>query len=198
MHKGGIYLAFGDSISWTIPDDASAVGANLYSYIVWKKICQDYGIIKHLNKGYGGSRSGDLVSRLNFLALGIPYDLVTIQCGMNDCNPTITTLDTFKSNMETVINRLKQYRPNCEIIYCKIPPTNDANRLPNWSNFNSMIDTIVSDTGILKADFGNAWTADQMSTYSGGVHPNIAGHQVLANILYPVVQQTNFVKSLQK
>lgn len=195
MRKGGVYLAFGDSISWTIPDDITASGYDLYAYKVWQQICKDYGMIRHLNRGYGGATSQNLKDYLDVLALGINYDLVTIQIGMNDCYNNSVPVATYISNVENVIDRLRTYRPNCEIILCKIPPTNDPARINNRGSYNSAIDTIVTDKNVKVADFSNAFDPND-TTICGGVHPKIPGHQLLFNILYPVVQTTNFVKNI--
>lgn len=195
MPKGGVYLAFGDSISWTIPTDANAVGADLYSYRLWNAINKDYGAIRHVNRGYGGVTSQNIVERMDVLFLGINYDLVTLQIGMNDCYNNSVPVATYRANVEKIIDKLKQHRPKCEIILCKIPPTTDANRVNNRPAYNTVIDTIATNKNVFVADFSNAYTNEYIAT-TDGIHPGITGHRDLFEILYPVVKQTQFVKSL--
>lgn len=195
MRKGGVYLAFGDSISWTIPTDANAVGNDLYAYKVWQAINKDYGMIKHVNRGYGGVTSQNVKDYLDTLALGVNYDLVTLQVGMNDCYNNSVPVATYQANLEYIIDKLRINRPECEIILCKTPPTTDVNRINNRAAYNTAINTVVANKGVLVADFSNAYDASVYCSVDG-VHPNIAGHQLLFNILYPVVQTTNFVKNI--
>ncbi|MFS0864133.1 SGNH/GDSL hydrolase family protein [Fredinandcohnia sp. 179-A 10B2 NHS] len=194
MRKGGVYLAIGDSISWTIPSEVDAPGRNLYSYRLWHAINKDYAPIRHINRGYGGSHSHDLLDRLHIFALGVPYDLVTIQIGMNDM---MDTVENFQSDVETIIDKLKTYRPNCEIVLCGIPPVDpvtQANRHEKRPTFNAKLNEIATNNeGVYFADFSSAY---DLTRIPDGIHPDSDGHRLLFEILYPVVQTTNFVSRL--
>jgi lysophospholipase L1-like esterase len=52
--------------------------------------------------------------------------------------------------------------------------------------------TVASNMNCAICHFENGWTTSSgdMSTYvySDGIHPNQAGHTVLFNLLYPIVQ----------
>ena len=185
------YLVLGDSITWTI-DEVPAPRNSLYSSRV-KGALEALGKpIQVVNKGFGGAISTDIVDCLGWMALGLPYDLVTIGVGMNDCSTSILTdLTLFETNLNTIIDRLRYYRPNCEIILCQISPTNKANRIENIANYRAKISAVATAKNVLLADFSNAYS--DFATYtSDGIHPKAAGHALLFNILWPVIETTDF------
>lgn len=197
MHKGGLYLTLGDSITHTIPDSVSAKGEDLYAAKIWRAINSNYGNIRWLNMGYGGNTSTYLLAHLNTQGLRTNYDLVTIQVGMNDCANAQIPASTYKSNMSAIIDKLRTSRPACEIILCNISPTNDATRTPHVADYRTKIVELVTEKSTLFADFSNAFT--DFATYCPtGVHPNIAGQILLYDILWTVVQTTTFVSRLIK
>lgn len=199
MRKGGTYLALGDSTTWTIPSESTATGYSLYSYRACKAISENYAPIRHLNKGIGGARSTHIAERIGHFITGVEFDLVTIGLGMNDCNSGggsgQTVLSTFQANMEKIVDEIKIVRPDADIILCKIMPTNDPNRSPYRNDYNNIIQTVATAKGTLVADFSNAYS--DFATYApDGIHPNTVGHGLIFDILWPVIQQTNFVQRL--
>lgn len=195
MRKGGLYLALGDSTTWTIPvglpgDD----GSKLVSYRLWQWINQNYAPVKYVNKGIGGALSSDMIKpQYIHWALRLNPDLVTIQIGMNDCVNDQTGVTNFQNNLTTIINTLKQRNPNVQIILCAPNQTTDSTRTPYVQNYRNAMQTIATNMNVGFCDFSTAWTNAQCSTYceqNAGpyIHPNGNGHQLLYNLLQPIVQ----------
>lgn len=190
MHKGGTYLAIGDSTSWII-----ATYENLYASRVFHSICSNYGAIRHVNKGLGGTSSTVIASIMGQYFLNIPCDLVTIGLGMNDCVNDVTGATQFGTNLTNIINALRSRNPNVEIILCAPNDTTDSTRTPYIANYRAQMQSVSQTLNTFYCDFSKAFT--NTPTYSAdGIHPNDAGHQLIYNMLYPIVQQTNFVKGL--
>ncbi|MFH1000432.1 MAG: SGNH/GDSL hydrolase family protein [Bacteroidota bacterium] len=188
MRKGGLYLALGDSTVWC-NYETGATGDDLYSTKLYKAIRLNYGNIKHLNKGLGGHDSSELVS--NFYWNGrLTPDLLTIGIGMNDCANQAISLANFEINLNKVISYWKQQNPNIVIILCTPNTTTEATRTPYIASYRSKMNDIAIANNIFICDFSTGWTTEQIATYcsSDTIHPNKAGHQVLHNLLYPVVQ----------
>lgn len=195
MSRGGLYLALGDSTTWTIPSEPAAIGDSLYTNRIWRAINANYAPCHYVNKGFGGNTSTTLLSRLPIHALCLPYDLVTICVGMNDCYNNQVPSATFQSNLETIVDRLRIYRPDCEIILLSVMPTNEAGRVDNVAAYNAAIAAVVASKSVLTCDVSAAYS-DFASYAPDGIHPNTAGHELVFDLVWPVVQGTSFVAGL--
>lgn len=190
MRKGGVYLAMGDSITWTIATE-------VYPTKVFKSINKTHSPISHVNKGIGGSTTDEWMSILGMMILNIPFDLVTIGLGMNDCADDDIGVTVYGDNLASMIDTIRKYRPEAEIVLCAPSSTTDAARQPYIQSYRDKMRDIATQKGTFFCDFSQAFTIEQVGTYSAdGIHPDEAGHQLIYNVLWPVVQQTNFVKSL--
>lgn len=192
MYKGGLYLAIGDSITWTGP----ATGDELYANRIWKAINANYAPIRYLNKGTGGITSTRLLASLRWAANVVP-DLVTIGVGMNDCANNSVPLATYNSNLSQIIDFLRQRNPNVHIILCTPSRTSDASRSPYVQSYRDEMAAVATAKNVSLCRFENAFTEGQIATYtSDGIHPNGSGHQLLYNQLWTVVQQGSWLNRL--
>ncbi|MEW9697952.1 SGNH/GDSL hydrolase family protein [Paenibacillus sp. SI8] len=198
MHKGGLYLALGDSItvSQVTPGDG------LYAHKIFRQIGVDYGDIRHVNKGLGGASTSDLVSNIRWLTGGMRPDLVTIGVGMNDCNSTAankTTVANYTTNVGIIIDAIRYRNPKCHIICCTPSGTSDGNRTPTIQQYRDAMVSVAQTKGVDYVRFESVLPDAQAATYTGdGVHPNTAGHLQLYNLLYPVVQTGQWLNRLTK
>lgn len=193
MRKGGIYLAIGDSITWTGYSANVLTGADLYSHRLWKYINTTYGNIKLINKGIGGTDTNKMVLNQYWLFKNIVPDLVTIGVGMNDCANNSVPTATYKSNLGTIIDNIKQVNKKAIIILCAPSRTSEATRVNNVASYRTAMQEVATSKGVGFCDFSTAWTQStgDMTTNitdSTGVHPNGTGHGALFNVLYPVVE----------
>lgn len=201
MRKGGVYLAIGDSITWTMPETVpNTSGKYLYTGRIWDKINTDYAPIKHINKGIGGSNTNHLVANLRWLLTSTP-DLVTIGIGMNDSNGQGVSVANYKTNLQIVIDFILKRNPVASIICCTPGRTTDAGRTPYIANYRTAMAEVVTGynlPNVAICHFEDAWTDDATNLESAGVHPNPTGHGNLYNVLWPVVQATagNWLNSL--
>lgn len=192
MHKGGLYLAVGDSTTWT-------VATNLYPTQIWKKINNDYGNIRHINKGLGGSSAYSLDKVKSMWFLSLPFDLITLCVGMNDAANDATTVSLYTTSLNSMVDAIRLARPNAEIILCAPVNTTEASRTPYIQNYRNAMQGVATSKGTLFCDFSQAYPVSAVSTITtDGIHPNDTGHTDIANLLYPIIQTTNFVKNLQK
>jgi lysophospholipase L1-like esterase len=192
VHKGGLYLAVGDSTTWTI-------ASNLYPTQIWKKINKDYGNIQYINKGIGGSSAYSLDKIKNMWFLSLPFDLITICVGMNDAANDATTVSLYETSLNNMVDAIKLARPNAEIILCAPNNTTDATRTPYIANYRAKMQQVATAKGTLFCDFSQAFTSGEVPSHtSDGIHPNDTGATDIANLLYPIIQTTNFVKKLNK
>jgi lysophospholipase L1-like esterase len=204
MRKGGLYLAIGDSVTWTMPESVpNASGSQLYAGRLWEKISKDYAPIKHINKGIGGSNSDHLVKNLRWLLTSTP-DLVTIGIGMNDSNGQAISVANYKTNLQTVIDFILKRNPKAIIICCTPNRATDPGRTPYLDNYRNAMAEVVTGynlPNIALCRFETAWTDDAANLEPVGmVHPNPTGHGNIFNVLWPVVQSvaSDWLNSLGK
>lgn len=195
MRKGGLYLSIGDSTTWqqVVP------GKDQYTSRVFRAICKDYSPIRFINKGHGGADSLEAKNNIPW-NMNLKPDLVTIGLGMNDAFNTTVPVATYQANLEAMIDALKLRNPNVVIILCTPNQTTDAAR-STIQQYRDAMATAATNKGVSVCRFENAWTSGQTGTYtSDGVHPNSAGHQLLFNLLYPIVQSSalNWLNKLGK
>lgn len=177
MTKGLLYLTIGDSTTWTV-----GTGKGLYTHLIYKYICDNYRLIKFINKGIGGSNSANLVSNINWSGKFEP-DVLTIGVGMNDANGGASDVTTYKANLTYLINYYRKKNPNVFIILCT-PNTIDVvqGTRTNVANFRQAMQDVGTLLNCQVAHFENAWTTGQVSTYTtDGIHPNDSGHSLLFN-----------------
>lgn len=191
--KGGLYVATGDSTSWQNYEPYKEI----YASLIHKSIMENYGGCQLSLKGIGGSTSTEMLYILDYWLLSLPFDLITIGLGMNDSATDGTGVSNFTNNMNAIVDRIKLYKPNAEIILCAPNHTSDANRTPYIQNYRDTLEAVATAKSTLFCDFSQAFTTEQVATYTtDGIHPNGIGHTAIANLLYPIIQQTNFVASL--
>lgn len=191
MRKGGIYLALGDSITWTMPSDSTPSGDNLYASLVWKYINENYQPIRLINKGIGGQTSTEMLQNLRWNSL-IEADLITIGIGMNDSSSTVVPVNTYKSNLDSILDSLVLRSPEATIILCTPSRTTEASRVDNIESYRTAMGEVVTTRNSSKiklCQFENAWIQDDTGTYTTDtIHPTTAGHALLAGVLETVIQ----------
>lgn len=186
MRKGGLYLAIGDSTVWTKADE-------LYSSKIAKHMRENKFPIQLSNKGMGASTASRWVQSFKFLVSQIPYDVITIGLGMNDCTRGTSALQTFNNDLTQLIKWSKEIRPTADIILCAPNHTNSSTRTPYIQSYRDEMETIANDNNVLFCDFSKAFSETQVSSRTvDGTHPNNTGHNDIFNTLLPIFKQTNF------
>lgn len=194
MHKGGVWLGLGDSITAGSQLSASQLYGT-YPAIVSKSISTTYGTLRLINKAISGWKSADFLTTPSYWNR-VKADLITLHIGTNDCGNSIATA-TFQANLEQTVDMMRRLNPNAEIILCSISRRGDA-FANSLDPYRAVVTTVATGKGTLLCRFEDAWLQTDTATYTAAdlLHPNAAGQQKLADVLWPVIQQTNFVQSL--
>lgn len=192
MLKGKTMLVMGDSTSWYSPDNKNVYGTKIY-----KNILTNYGLCQYVNKGNGGATSTSLKNIMDYWILNIPFDLITIGVGMNDATNQAVSVTDYTANLNGMIDTIRLYRPNVEIILCAPNNTSDSARTPYIASYRTAMQSVATNKNTLFCDFSQAFT-DTATYTADGVHPNDAGHELIKNVLYPIIQTTKFVQVLSR
>ena len=187
MSKGGLYLAIGSSLTWC-NYESGATGDDIYPWKLYNSIKANYGAIKYVNKGLGGNTSDDCLAN-SYWNTNFNADLVTIALGSNDSANGAIPLSRYITNIEAVIDKLRAKNPNVIIIICTPQQVNETSRNPYIQSYRDACVTIAAAKNCAVCDFSQAYTFAQVGTYTtDGIHANKAGHTLIHNVLWPVVQ----------
>lgn len=197
MRKGGTILYIGDSIGWK-SNTTLIKGTDLFPWKVRDAIRTNYGACRLINKGIGGSFTDNLVNNHQWLLQLDPPDLILISIGTNDCVQGAKPISTFQTDFGITLNRLKIKFPNAHIIYCLPPRTLDPNRSPYIQQFRDAGIATAQSYGCDICHFESAWSTDAGNIEADNIHPNATGHTALFNVLWPVVQQGQWLNRLSK
>lgn len=192
MSNGGLYKAIGDSTTCSGPASAES----LYTWKTWREISNNYAPVEYRNRGIIGIKSDQMLN--NFWHTNTDSaDLVTVGIGMNDCQNGSMTTAQFKTNLNNIIDKLRQRNSEVHIILCTPSGTSDPTRKPYVQSFRTAMAEVATAKQVDICRFEQAWTDDNAATYtSDGVHPTAAGHQLLFNLILPIVQQGEWLTRL--
>lgn len=194
MVKGGLMVAMGDSFTWTSVNQ----GSNLYVTKTWRAICDQYGEIRHINKGIGNTTSAAMVTNLQWL-YNFDADLVTIGVGMNDAKNNQVSVSDYKVNLRIIIDFIKAKKADTHVVLCTPARTSDANR-STLPDYRTAMAEVATEKGVSLCRFEDAYSDEEIPTHTNDdlLHPNIAGHQRLFETLYPVIRQGFWLSRLQE
>lgn len=135
------------------------------------------------SQGGSGASSAFFINPANY-TLGTP-DLVIIELGLNDMAGSVTKA-TFKANLEDIIGDVRAALATDPSVVLLIA-YEIGDSYPNaWSIYADAMDEIADVDGEvvvldLRPDFGSPTTTLLQGDL---VHPNVAGHALIADLLY--------------
>lgn len=150
-------LAYGDSITWGANASRRIHAApyrEAYSELFCEALSGHYKSgIHYTNTAIGGTDSAWAVKNVNELVIDYNPDLVILAFGMNDI---WTSADDFRENIRTIINKVREKKPETEFI---LVATSTPNPLAvdfcgNQWLFKAELDKLADETaGLAVADF---------------------------------------------
>lgn len=199
--KQKLTIAFsGDSITYGL-NASGLVGASpfmpMYPDLVAAQLRATYGSeVALFNRAVGGWGVPNGIADLDKL-LDTQPDLVVIAYGMNDVgrrNP-----ETYKQGIQRMIARIKESRPQAEIILVATMLGNDQWTHTPREMFPKYRDVLASlcEQGIVLADMTSIWTEmlrrkrDCDLTGNGVNHPSDFGHRVYASAILSLLVEPN-------
>lgn len=122
-------VLFGDSLTF---------GYGVYkedslSYLLGKRFTE----LNIINSGVDGNTTREALLRIENDVLSYNPFIATILFGTNDCAPgewSHRTVEEFQSNMEMIIDRIRQKSPQCHIILITPPPVDETVFMPWTTN----------------------------------------------------------------
>jgi lysophospholipase L1-like esterase len=185
-------------------NNARALG-NGYAYLAAAELLGEYAPLnlKIYNKGISGNKVYQLAERWDKDCLDIKPDVLSILIGVNDIWHKLNgqyngTVDIYKKDYIALLERTKQALPNVKLVICepfgvKGVKAVDDKWYPEFLDYQKAARDIATQFGAIfiplqsifdeaqKQAPGSYWTGD-------GVHPSLAGAQLMAEAWLNVVK----------
>lgn len=187
-------IAFiGDSIIENPHVDSEHLGAIDWNGILGKTDCVNYGI--------GGQTTKELTARIDEVAKK-NYDKVVMLCGINDIGHGLTN-EQIIANYKTMFEALKAKNPDVEIFLMSVLPTTPVfytDAQGRIRELDAELEALAGETE--NVTFVNIYPAfyDESTGYCkdgltfDGLHPNLTGYALIADILNPYLNGTENIK----
>jgi lysophospholipase L1-like esterase len=199
LEQNSVFLFQGDSVTdcGRNHNDINSMGDG-YAYMVSAFLGAAYPElnIRYINKGVGGNRTEDLVSRWQKDCIDLKPDWVSILIGINDTwrrydNNSPTPVYEYEKNYRTILQQTKdKTKANLIIMEPFVLPS-----LEDRKAWREDLDPKIQVARKLAAEFGALYVpldglfaaASAKGNYSfwagDGVHPSASGHALIANAL---------------
>jgi acyl-CoA thioesterase-1 len=131
-----------------------------------------------VNAGVSGETSSSLLRRMDWL-LRQPIDVIVIETGANDGLRGIP-IETMRSNVQQIIERVKSARPNTRIVLAQMEaPPNLGTRYTQ--RFRAVFPEVAAQTGVVLLPFLLDGVAGRRElNQADGIHPNMEGERIVA------------------
>lgn len=173
-------------------------GTSLTAAGAWTRILTEYfealypGQVTAHNKGGAGMHSGWGVANLDERVLAYNPDVVFLEFSINDAVERFNlTPQQAKSNLNSMIDRIENTCPDCEIILQIMNPVighlqGDSGWRPALQAYQENYRQVASERGLLLIDHMPSWTALLESNeptfreyVPDGIHPTEKGYQAI-------------------
>ena len=172
-----VIVALGDSLTAGLgvaPDEA-------WPALLEARLQQEGLQYRVVNAGVSGDTSAGGVSRLDWVLRNNP-EIVIVALGANDGlrGQPVTAL---RSNLVTIVDRLKQRKVKVLLAGMRLPPNYGA---PYTRDFAAVFADVARQTGVPLVPFLlDGVAANASLNLADGIHPNAAGHRIIAERLWP-------------
>lgn len=140
-----------------------------------------------INAGVSGETTAGALRRLDWL-LRQPFDVMVLETGANDMLRG-SDLEVTRNNLQAIVDRVRSERPGTRILVLGMlaPPNLGRDYARRFGEIYPEIarNNDVALVPFLLRDVGGEPSKNQ----ADGIHPNSAGHQILAENVWPTLEQ---------
>ncbi|MEM9858658.1 MAG: arylesterase [Bacteroidota bacterium] len=142
-----------------------------------------------LNAGLSGETSAGGLSRIDWI-LKKPVDVFVLELGANDGLRGLPLAST-KENLQNIINKVKKKNPEVVIVIAgMMVPPNLGNAYTN--EFQQIFPALAKDNNAILIPFIlDGVAGDEKLNLPDGIHPNVEGHQIIANNITPIIRKAS-------
>jgi acyl-CoA thioesterase-1 len=180
--KPKVILFYGDSL--TAGYGLSTEEA--FPAIIDKTLKEKGKVVKVINAGLSGETSAGGLSRLDWV-IRQPVDIFVLELGANDGLRGLP-LDETRKNLQTIIDNVKKKNPTVSIVIAgmMVPP----NMGPDYTtSFKRIYPELAKKNNAKLIPFLLQGVAgDEKLNNADGIHPNVAGHKIVANNVLKIIE----------
>jgi lysophospholipase L1-like esterase len=212
-----IIVAIGDSITqadthWTVQGHKNTIQGGWVTRLgnlLEKDFPDEYEVV---NKGINGDTALGVLRRLDRDVILLQPDIVIIAIGTNDIFAKLnavpnTTTDYYQTTMTRIFNKLQLDLPNTPVFVMGmttvlrkyahmrfgnfLPPQEDLQTI--FIDYNNVLKELAQNFQHFYVDIPSQWQKDVEESwrlYADGIHPNDAGYNLMAEILYDTLRST--------
>lgn len=155
--------------------------------LIEKKMNNNGHAVKVINAGLSGETSAGGLGRIDW-ALRQPVDIFVLELGANDGLRGLP-LEQTEKNLQTILDKVKAKNPNVKFVIAgmMVPP----NMGEDYSKkFQAIFPALAKKNNAVLIPFLLKDVAGEASlNQSDGIHPNVAGHGIVANNVAPVIEK---------
>ncbi|MGR3292927.1 MAG: SGNH/GDSL hydrolase family protein [Candidatus Scalindua sp.] len=219
-----VIVAIGDSITqadthWTVQGHKNTIQGGWVTRLgrlLDEDFPDEYEVV---NKGINGDTALGVLSRLDRDVILQQPDIVIIAIGTNDIFDKLSaipnsTADAYQNAMTRIFNELQLNLPNTHVFIMSMTTTlrkyahiRFGNFLPPqevihavFNDYNNVLKGLAEDFDLFYVDLPSQWPQDVEGSWgfcADGIHPNDAGYDLVAEILYDTLRST-VIHSKQK
>ncbi|MHC1727491.1 MAG: arylesterase [Syntrophobacteraceae bacterium] len=147
-----------------------------------------------LNKGIGGEKTGEALSRVNSI-LSLKPDIVILEIGINDGHRNIE-IGVIEKNINEIVRILKEHK--VIVILAGIQLIKKRNE--EYANaFENIYPRVAERQGVILVPFQKGVAGNPSLNYPDGIHPNAEGNRIVVSNVYPyVIEAIKKVRATRK
>ena len=212
-----VIVAIGDSITqadthWTVLGHKNTIQGGWVTRIgsiLNENFPDEYEII---NKGINGDTAYGVLNRLNRDVILLKPDIVIIAIGTNDIFGNLgiapnSTPEFYQTFMTRIFDKLKLDLPDTPVFVMGmttvlrkyahmkfgnfLPPQQELQTI--FNEYNNILEELAQNFKFFYVDLPSQWPGDveaRWKFYADGIHPNDAGYDLMAEMLYDALGST--------
>ncbi len=162
---------------------------------LWKTLKQDMEPLPVLNRGFGGSRTWEMLTYVDALVLKHTPKLIVIFCGTNDTGTNYASPELSFNNCAKVVDALRTVQPDARIVYMLV--TKAPAREKFWPKMDSI--NTLAQAYAEKHDYFTCFDTNQFVFNEDGtpkielyrkdkLHLNEEGYAELTRLMRPLIE----------
>jgi len=212
-----LIIAIGDSITyagtnWSVQGHRNTIFGGWVTRLQTILETDHPGEYKVINKGINGDTAQGVLNRLDRDVISQQPNIVIVAIGTNDAdgyagvNVPARNADDYRVVMEQIFSELQQELPQTPVFIMGMttPLKKYAPSLPSqdfldsqYEQYNAVLRELAQEFGYFYVDIPSQWPQDVEESWelsADGIHPNDAGYDKMAEILYAALTSTVSVK----
>ena len=175
------------------PPQGALLLSGASSLRLWKSAAQDFAPYPLINRGFGGSKTTEVLGYMDRITLPYHPRVVVYQCGGNDINAG-DPADAPIGRIREYLARVRKENPDCAVVF--MATTRAPSRKTKWAEldeYNRQLQQLVKEgknlwyvdiNAVLNLPNGEGKPGSYLKD---NLHPDVAGYKAIASVLKPAV-----------